>query len=77
MRRVGYPMATIAKIYGVDRSVIAYHTNNLPKMKLEDFLKAILPHTPIEGPPLPREYSPSWKELGQLLKEAELEKQEI
>ena len=70
LRSVGYPMATIAKLYGVDRSVVAYHTNNLPQIRLEDFLKAMLPHTPIDGPPLPKGWSPTWSELSQLFKDS-------
>jgi len=64
-------MATIARLFGVDRSVVAYHTKNLPHIELDDFLKAVLPHTPLDGPPLPRGWSPSWRELSQLLKASE------
>lgn len=63
-------MATIAKLFGVERSVIAYHTKNLPHIQLEDFLKAIMPHTPLEGPPLPKGWSPTWGELLQLFKDS-------
>ena len=72
LRRAGYPMATIAKLFGVERSVVAYHTKNLPRMKLEDFLKAMLPHTPLDGPPLPKGWSPTWNELSRLFKDSEL-----
>ena len=72
LRRTGYPMATIAKLFGVERSVVAYHTKNLPRMKLEDFLKAMLPHTPLDGPPLPKGWSPTWNELSRLFKDSEL-----
>lgn len=68
LRNVGYPMATIAKLFGVERSAVAYHTKNLPHMQLEDFLKAMMPHTPLEGPPLPKGWSPTWSELSQLFK---------
>jgi len=72
LRSVGYPMATIAKLFGVDRSVVAYHTKNLPYIQLEDFLKAMMPHTPLEGPPLPKGWSPTWRELSQLFKGSKL-----
>jgi len=72
LRRAGYPMATIGKLFGVERSVIAYHTKNLPRMKLEDFLKTILPHTPPNGPPLPKGWTPTWKELSKLLADSKL-----
>ena len=61
-------MATIAKLFGVERSVINYHTKNLPRMKLEDFLRTMLPHTPLDGPPLPKGWSPTWHELAELFK---------
>lgn len=70
-------MATIAKLFGVERSVVAYHTKNLPRMKLEDFLKAMLPHTPLDGPPLPKGWSPTWNEVSQLLKGSELSEQSM
>jgi len=68
LRRAGYPMATIAKLFGVERSVISYHTKNLPRMKLEDYLRTMLPHTPLDGPPLPKGWSPTWRELAKLVK---------
>jgi hypothetical protein len=40
-------------------------------MKLEDFLKTIMPHTPLDGPPLPKGWSPTWRELSQLFKDSE------
>ncbi len=67
LRRAGYPMATIGKLFGVDRSVVAYHTKNLPQMRLDDFLKAMLPHMPLDGPPLPKGWSPTWNELTEML----------
>jgi hypothetical protein len=62
-------LATIAKLFGVERSVIAYHTKNIPHMELSDFLKAIIPHTPLDGPPLPTGWGPTWDELMQFIKE--------
>jgi len=76
LRSAGYPMATIAKLFGVERSVVAYHTNNLPHIQLEDFLKAMMPHTPLEGPPLPKGWSPTWVELSQLFKGSKLAEEE-
>jgi len=76
LRRAGYPLATIAKLFGVERSVVAYHSKNLPHIRLEDFLKAILPHTPVEGPPLPKGWSPNWHELSQLIDSGELDDRE-
>lgn len=70
LRRAGYPLATIAHLFGVERSVVAYHTKNLPHIRLEDFLQAMLPHMPLEGPPLPKGWSPTWSELSQLLKDS-------
>jgi hypothetical protein len=76
--RAGYPAATIGRLFGVERSVITYHCKNIPSLELEDFLKAMLPHTPLDGPPLPNGWSPTWRELIQLVKGAKLtEKQGV
>jgi len=75
LRRAGYPLATIAKLFGVERSLVAYHTKNLPHIKLEDFLKAMMPHTPLQGPPLPKGWSPTWSELSQHFKGSNLVEQ--
>lgn len=69
-------MATIAKLFGVERSAVAYHTKNLPQMQLEDFLRAMMPHTPLEGPPLPKGWAPSWSELSALFKGSKLAEDE-
>lgn len=70
-------MATIAKLFGVERSVVAYHTKNLPRIKLEDFLKAMMPHTPPKGPPLPKGWSPTWKEIKQFSKGSKETEEEV
>lgn len=76
LRRAGYPLATIAKLFGIERSIVAYHTKNLPRMPLEKFLKAMMPHMPLEGPPLPKGWSPTWSEISQLLEDSKVEERQ-
>lgn len=66
--KVGYPIATVAKLFDVDRSVVSYHVKNIKRIQLEQFLSAMLPHTPLQGPPLPRGWTPTWSQLSKQIK---------
>jgi len=66
LRRAGFSLLTIAKAFETDRETVYYHVKSDGKGDLVDFIKAILPHLPSSGPPLPCGYSLTWVESRKL-----------
>jgi hypothetical protein len=66
LRRAGFSLLTIAKAFETDRETVYYHVKSDGKGNLVDFVKAVLPHLPLSGPPLPRGYSLAWVESRRL-----------
>lgn len=71
LRRAGFNLSTIAQVFDSDRETIWYHVKADGKGNLADFVKALLPHLPTSGPPLPRGYSLTWAESRKLSKKKE------
>ena len=63
LHRAGFSLEKIAKTLGVSRVAIFNHVKNDSKGDLIDFIKALLPHLPLDGPPLPQGYSLRWIEM--------------
>lgn len=64
--RAGFSLEKIAKALGVSKVAIFNHVKDDTKGDLADFVKALLPHLPHHGPPLPRGYSLRWIEMKRL-----------
>jgi hypothetical protein len=69
LRSGGFSLETIAKVFATDRETVYYHVKNSKKGDLVELAKALIPHLPLEGPPLPRGYSLRWVETYKLKKE--------
>lgn len=63
LRRGGFSLEVIAKVFDTDRESVFYHVKNDKKGSLAELAKALLPHLPFEGPPLPQGYSLRWAEI--------------
>lgn len=66
LRAAGFSLSTIAQVFDTDRETVWYHVKSDGKGNLADFVKALLPHLPTKGPPLPRGYSLTWVESRKL-----------
>ena len=62
----GFSLEKIAKALGVSKVAIFNHVKDDSKGDLIDFIKALLPHLPLDGPPLPQGYSLRWIEMKRL-----------
>jgi len=62
LRKAGFSLLTIARVFETDRETVYYHVRSDSKGNLVEFAKALLPHLPSKGPPLPRGYSLTWVE---------------
>ena len=67
--RAGFSLSTIARVFNTEPQVVHYHVRMNSKGSLVDFIKALLPHLPTEGPPLPEGYSLTWVEQSKLKEE--------
>lgn len=79
LRRAGFLPSAIGKAMGFDGVTIWLHTKDVDGLKPWEYVRAILPHIPLEGPPFPQGYSLNWEELNRLeadqQKEREKEKE--
>lgn len=75
LRRAGFAPRAIGKAMGFDEVTIWYHTKNVNGLEPWEYIKAILPHMPVEGPPFPRGYSLTWDELHKLEADQQKEKE--
>jgi len=66
LRKAGFSLLTIARVFETDRETVYYHVRSDGKGNLVEFAKALLPHLPSSGPPLPRGYSLTWVESRRL-----------
>jgi hypothetical protein len=69
----GFSLSTIAQVFDTDRETVWYRVKSDGKGNLADLAKALLPHLPTKGPPLPSGYSLTWVESRKLRQKREKE----